>query len=41
MEHNRTFVPWFKVEVLKDSKSSKTLMWLANGLRFDVLCCTR
>jgi len=33
-----TFMPWFKVEVLKDSKSSDTLMWLANGLKFDVVC---
>jgi len=33
-------MPWFKDEVLKDSKSPKTLMWLANGLRFDIVCCT-
>ena len=40
MEHNKTFKPWFKFEVLKDSQSSKTLMWLANGLKFDVVTCT-
>jgi len=39
MEHNRTFMPWFKSEVLKDSQCSETLMWLANGLKFDVICC--
>jgi len=32
MEHNRTSMPWFKFEVLKHSKSFKTLMWLANEL---------
>jgi len=40
MEHNKKFIPWFKFEVLKDSQSSKTLMWLANGLKLDVICCT-
>jgi len=35
-----TFMPWFKDEVLKDSTTSETLIWLANGLKFDVLCCT-
>ena len=40
MEHNRTFMPWFKYEVLKDSQCFETLMWLANGLKFDVICCT-
>jgi len=40
MEHNRTFMPWFKAKVFYDSKSFETLMWLANGLRLDVLCCT-
>ena len=33
-------MPWFKFEVLKDSQSFKTLMWLANGLKFDVVTCT-
>ena len=33
-------MPWFKYEVLKDSQSSETLMWLANGLKFDVIYCT-
>ena len=33
-------MPWFKFEVLKDSQCSETLMWLANGLKFDVICCT-
>ena len=40
MERNKTFMPWFKFEVLKDSQSFKTLMWLANGLKFDVVTCT-
>jgi len=40
MEHNNTFMPWFKSEVWKDSQYSKILMWLANGLKFDVICCT-
>jgi len=40
MEHNKMFMPWFKYEVLRDSQSSKTLMWLANGLKFDVVTCT-
>ena len=39
-EHNRTFMPWFKFEVLKDLECSKTLMWLANGVKFDVIYCT-
>jgi len=40
MEHNRTFTPWFKDEVFKDSTASETLTWLAAGLRFDVISCT-
>jgi len=36
MQHNSTFMAWFKAEVLKDSKCSATLIWLENGLRFDV-----
>ena len=40
MEHNRTFMSLFKDEVLKDSTKSETLKWLANGLKFHVLCCT-
>jgi len=39
MEHNRTFMPWFKDEVLKDSTTSETLTWLATGLKFDVISC--
>jgi len=39
MEHNRTFMPWFKDEVLKDSTTSDTLTWLAAGLKFDVISC--
>jgi len=39
MEHNRTFMPWFKDVVLKDSTTSKTLTWLAAGLKFDVISC--
>ena len=40
MEHNKTFMPWFKDEVLKYSTPSKTLIWLENGLKFSVVCCT-
>ncbi|BAT95834.1 hypothetical protein VIGAN_08264800 [Vigna angularis var. angularis] len=40
MEHNRIFLSWFKSEVSKESRSSETLLWLANGLKFDVVCCT-
>jgi len=39
-EHNRTFMPWFKDEVFKDSTTSETLTWLAAGLKFDVISCT-
>ena len=39
MEHDRTFTPWFKFELLKDLQSFDTLMWLANGLKFDVIYC--
>jgi len=39
MEHNKTFMPWFKSEVLKDSQSFETFLWLANGLKFDVVTC--
>ena len=31
MEHNRTFMSWFKDEVFKDSTASGTLTWLAAG----------
>ena len=40
MEHNRTFMPWFKDEVFKDSTASETLTWLVAGLKFDVISCT-
>ena len=40
MEHNRTFKPWFKDEVFKDSTASGTLTWLAAGLKFDAISCT-
>ena len=39
MEHNKTFMAWFKSKVLKDSQCSETLMWLVNGLKFDVIYC--
>ena len=39
MEHNGTFMPWFKDEVLNDSTASETLTWLAAGLKFDVISC--
>jgi len=40
MEHNRTFMPWFKDEVFKDSTALETLTWLVVGLKFDVISCT-
>jgi len=40
MEHNRTFIPWFKDEVLKDSTTSESLTWLVAELNFDVISCT-
>ena len=40
MEHNRTFMPWFKDEVLKDSTTSETLTLLVAGLKFVVISCT-
>ena len=40
MEHNKTFMSWFKDEIMKDPTVSETLIWLANGLKFDVICCT-
>ncbi|KAK7342752.1 hypothetical protein VNO80_25708 [Phaseolus coccineus] len=39
MEHNRTFMPWFKDEVFKDVMESETLTLLAAGLKFDVISC--
>jgi len=39
MEHNITFMPWFKDEVLKNSTTSENLTWLAAGLKFDVISC--
>ena len=39
MEHNKTFMSWFKSEIDKETHSSQTLLWLANGLKFDVMCC--
>jgi len=40
MEHNKTFMTWFKEQIIKDLFASETLTWLANGLKFDVLCCS-
>jgi len=40
MEHNRTFMPWFKYKGLKDSTTLETMTWLASGLMFDVISCT-
>jgi len=37
IEHNRTFMPWFKNKVLKDSTTFKTLIWLAAKFKFDVI----
>jgi len=30
---------WFKQQIMNDPSTSETLTWLANGLKFDVLCC--
>jgi len=32
-------MPLFKYEFLKDPQCFETLMWLANGLKFDVIYC--
>jgi len=40
MQHNITFMPSFKDEVLKDSTASETLTRLATRLKFDVNSCT-
>jgi len=40
MEHNKTFMTWFKEQIIKDPSASETLTWLANGLKIDVLCCS-
>jgi len=40
IEQNRTFMPWFKDEMLKASTATKTLTWLVVGLKFDVISCT-
>ena len=40
MEHNKTFMTQFKEQIIKDPFAYETLTWLANGLKFDVLCCS-
>lgn len=40
VEHNKTFMSWFKQQIMNDPSASETLTWLANGLKFDVLCCS-
>ncbi|XP_068466379.1 uncharacterized protein [Phaseolus vulgaris] len=40
IEHNKTFMSWFKQQIMNDPSASETLTWLANGLKFDVLCCS-
>jgi len=40
IEHNKTFMPWFKKQIMNDPSISRTLTWLANSLKFDVLCCS-
>jgi len=40
MEHNKTFMSWFREQIIKDSSASETLTWLANGLKFEVFCCS-
>ena len=37
-EHNKTFLKWFKDEIVKDDAISDTLKWLAHGPNFDVIC---
>jgi len=31
---------WFNQQIMNDPSTSETLTWLANGLKFDVLCCS-
>jgi len=31
---------WFKQQIMKDPSVSETLTYLANSLKFDVLCCS-
>ena len=40
IEHNKTFMSWFKQQIMNDPSASETLIWLENGLKFDVLCCS-
>ena len=40
IEHKKTFMSWFKQPIMNDPLASETLTWLANGHKFDVLCCS-
>jgi len=40
IEHNKTFMSWFKQQIMNDPSASETLTWIANDLKFDVLCCS-
>ena len=40
IEHNKTFMSWFKQQIMNDPLTFETLTWLANDLKFDVLCCS-
>ncbi|KAK7279834.1 hypothetical protein RJT34_24892 [Clitoria ternatea] len=37
-EHNKTFLNWFRGQVVNDDTASETLKWLASGPNFDVVC---
>jgi len=32
---------WFKQQIMNDPSTSEILTWLANSLKFHVLCCSR
>jgi len=40
IENNITFMSWFKHQIMNDPSTYETLTWLANSLKFDVLCCS-
>jgi len=31
---------WFKKQIMNDLSTYETLTWFANGLKFDILCCS-
>ncbi|XP_054797583.1 uncharacterized protein LOC129302714 [Prosopis cineraria] len=37
-EHNKTFKKWFKEKVTNETSMSDTIMWLAEGPHFEIVC---